>query len=510
MRKNILFIICLIIAGCSTLSSLQYPPVMWLRDSDNEKIPQPEISKEYKYSNSRFGQLSSQTENVLMFAQNIVSTPMEMNFTGKQEALNVDNFDEVADSAWFTNRLGRTGTFANNFKTPPLLSGKWKVIANNKKKDVQEFVIHDAKGDDYLIRVDNDPDWLVSGGEMLGALVLGAAGYNVTENYIVEFNSGILDKDVVSRGRYRALAVRIPKGTQLGYFAYQGKRKDDPNDRIPHEHRRELRGLRIFSAFLNNRSVNIRNNLDIYENKYVTHYLSNLSAPLANMRSEFLSGSTKTQGHTVDSLFSFGFYNPYWTAADSQVKEYKGVLSSEKFRPEKWKPNDQNMAFRFMTNRDAFWATSIIQKLSDDDIREIVGIAGYKNQKVADRVAEELIIRRDKIVAYWFKKLNPLFNFKLNGVITFDDLGGSDDTIHRFRIRDIKGDLIFQDWQETTGDSIPLPDNINELLARKRYLVVSVQTLRNERKNWWSPSVDVYLEDKDGPTILGIHRRYNH
>ncbi|PIR16928.1 MAG: hypothetical protein COV46_06395 [Deltaproteobacteria bacterium CG11_big_fil_rev_8_21_14_0_20_49_13] len=345
---------------------------------------------------------------------------------------------------------------------------------------------------------------------MLGALTLRAAGYNVTENYVIEFDSGILDKGVVPEGRYRALAVRIPKGTQLGYFEYQGKRKDDPNDLIPHEHRRELRGLRIFSAFLNNKSVSVKNNLDIYDNEYVTHYLSNLSAPFANMRSEFLSGSAKTQGHTVDSLFSFGFYNPYWTSADSQVKEYKGVLSSEKFRPEKWKANDQNLAFKFMTNRDAFWATGIIQKLSDSDIGEMVKMAGYKSQKVADRVAEELIIRRDKIVAYWFKKLNPLFNFNLNGVITFDDLGSPIDKIHRFRIRDIEGDLIFQNWQQTAGNSITLPANIRELLAKKRHLVVQVQTLRNEQKNWWSSSIDVYLEDKGGLRILGIHRRYNH
>ena len=32
---------------------------------------------------------------------------------------------------------------------------------------------------------------------------------------------------------------------------YFGTRPEDPNDLHPHEHRRELRGLRVFSAWLN-------------------------------------------------------------------------------------------------------------------------------------------------------------------------------------------------------------------------------------------------------------------
>ena len=66
-------------------------------------------------------------------------------------------------------------------------------------------------------------------------------------------------------GKYRATASRFADGRPLGYFKYYGTRPDDPNDIHPHEHRRELRGSRVFAAWLNHDDSRGLNSLDMLE-----------------------------------------------------------------------------------------------------------------------------------------------------------------------------------------------------------------------------------------------------
>src|SRR5262249_40584135 len=155
---------------------------------------------------------------------------------------------------------------------------------------------------------------LATAAEVISTKFFYALGYNVPENYLVTFKREQLKADskamigaagkrdrrlteselnsVLKRvrsspdGMYRAMASKLLQGTPLGPFQYHGTRPDDPNDIFPHEHRRELRGLRVFAAWLNHDDSRAINSLDILvEDKgrrYVRHYLIDFGATLGS------------------------------------------------------------------------------------------------------------------------------------------------------------------------------------------------------------------------------------
>ena len=83
-------------------------------------------------------------------------------------------------------------------------------------------------------------------------------------------------------GSYRAVAARAVPGKPLGGFRYYGTRPDDPNDVVPHEHRRELRALKVFGAWTNLVDMKAGNTLDtlVTENgrSVVRHYLQDVGS----------------------------------------------------------------------------------------------------------------------------------------------------------------------------------------------------------------------------------------
>ena len=68
-----------------------------------------------------------------------------------------------------------------------------------------------------------------------------------------------------------------------------GLRSDDPNDLIPHEHRRELRGLRVIASWINHWDLKEMNTLDMYVEeggrKFLRHYLIDFGSSLGGGKS---------------------------------------------------------------------------------------------------------------------------------------------------------------------------------------------------------------------------------
>src|SRR6185295_12899210 len=87
-------------------------------------------------------------------------------------------------------------------------------------------------------------------------------------------------------GSYRVIASKALEGVPLGGFRFHDTRPDDPNDIVPHEHRRELRAYGVFAAWLNHVDAKAINSLDtlVSENgrHVVRHYLLDFGSALGS------------------------------------------------------------------------------------------------------------------------------------------------------------------------------------------------------------------------------------
>jgi hypothetical protein len=381
-------------------------------------------------------------------------------------ALNVNTVDEVPDSSWFSNRIGRRDMSVAEIARGPdqidrLTLDGWKV-AGGKGSGLQPgFRMTDQKGQLYQIEFDppSNPE-LASGAEMIGTAFYHAIGYNVVDVYLAELDRDSLvladnatirdplngrrramkkyDLDAVfdraarlPNGRYRVIVSRFASGRPLGNFRYYGRRPDDPNDVVPHEHRRELRGARVFGAWLNHDDSRGINSLDMLETTggraWIKHYMFDFGSILG-------SGTIFAQRHRSGNEYVFeqrpgwltlatlGLYVRPWMTIDyPRVPSSVGRLEANRFNPLTWKPEYPNPAFDNMRPDDAFWAARIVSRFSDEAIRAAVVKAAYSDPAATEFLTKTIIARRDKVVAAWINQVCPVVDVALaaDGTLTF-------------------------------------------------------------------------------------------
>ncbi len=387
------------------------------------------------------------------------------------EAQNVDAFDEVPDSTWFTNRHSVTRLSQDELARGPALgsgpdpTGIWTAIsAKESLGSTPGFVIRDGKNDVYLIKFDPPlhPE-MTTAPEIISSRFLHAAGYHVPEHYLVEVDPARITvgpkakfrgryhvprpmtiddiKAILERvphgpdGKIRAMASKFLPGIPKGPFLYVGQRPDDPNDRIRHENRRELRGLRVIAAFLNHTDTKAANALDMYDRQeqYLKHYLIDFSSTLGADNADpqltrFGNEYFLDFGAIGRSMIEAGFYVKPWEVPIRMEYPAVGYFESEYFDPERWRPTYPNPAFLRATLRDGYWGAKIVTSFTDEDIDTIVHTGDFTDPRAERYVADVLKARRDKIGRYYFNLVNPLDRFSLvdtasgEQALTFENL----------------------------------------------------------------------------------------
>ncbi len=197
-------------------------------------------------------------------------------------------------------------------------------------------------------------------------------------------------------GTYRVVAGRLVPGKILGNFLYSGTRPDDPNDLVPHEHRRELRALRVFGAWTNLTDWKAANTLDALATSngrtVVKHYLQDVGSTfgLNNDLHEWdLSYEHFYQGGaTRKRFFSFGFALSPWQTIDYVEYPSIGKFEGDRFDPREWRPQIPTPAYVELRDDDAFWAARRVVAFTDDLIRAAVHTGEF-----SDPVAEKYLGR---------------------------------------------------------------------------------------------------------------------
>ena len=471
-------------------------------------------------------------------------------------ARNINTVDEMPNSSWFTNRIGTTPVTVEeivrgpNRGAPPDPS-HWTLTREKTSGSHPGFTARDANGDTWFLEF--DPSYFAEGATGAVAVatkIFWAFGYNQVETFLTTFDPLHVDIDpeatlrrpsgartpfthddmnailehVARRadGTYRIVAGRLLPGKILGGFQYDGTRPDDPNDVVPHEHRRELRALRVFGAWTNLTDLKASNTLDtlITENgrTIVKHYLQDVGSTfgMCNDLHEWdLSYEHFVQGDTTwKRLFSFGFALSPWQTVDYVEYPSVGKFEGEVFDPRTWRPQTPTTAYLEMRDDDAFWAARRVAAFSDELIRAAVHTGEYTNPDAEKYLADVLIKRRDKVARTYLTAVNPIVNPRLdsNGRLTFENAA--------FAAGVAEGPAAYRaSWfrfDNATGETNPIAETHSVTTAMDAprdlptaagsFIAVEVTVESEAHPAWRRPIRTHFRRALEGWTLVGLER----
>lgn len=431
MRRRVLAAIPLLLAALA--------PFALGADAVRDSVPMPK-PKGISYT---YDELEQNVARPI--ARSLDPSRLVRNLSGRhREAANVDSADRVRlPSTWWQPRVGYKEVSVEAMTTGPgpgtgPAPGPWTIVKAKTEGVSKGFEMKDSEGRRFAVKFDPDSAAeLASAADVICSHLFWAAGYNVPDNTVAWFRREdlVIGKDAklkaagkevpmtgafvdhllkgVKReddGRYRVIASRYLDGRPIGEWLFSGRRKDDAEDRIPHELRRELRGLWTIAAWLNHTDCSARNTLDMYVEdggrSFVRHHLIDFSGCLG---SASIGPQPLRAGHEyfVDwgagarATASLALPKARWEdAVDPQLRGV-GIVDAATFDPEHWKPYLPNPAFDDKTLRDVQWGARIVAAFPDDLIEKAVEMGRLSDPRASAYLVRVIEERRDRIAKTW-------------------------------------------------------------------------------------------------------------
>ena len=416
-------------------------------------------------------------------------------------------------------------------------AGPWKVLSIKNEGITPGFRILDSQNHMFFVKFDpvTNPE-MATAADAITSRLFHAMGYHVPENNVVYFTPGQLEvaddpaapggeagkmkhrtiTEVLLKvprspdGTYRATASLALPGITKGPPRYYGTRADDPNDVVPHEHRRDQRGLHVIDAWVSHDDSRAINNEDslVEENgrTFLRHYQLDFGSTLGSATQK--PNSPRSGAYffswkeSAKQLFTLGLVPQYWANAEYPDYPSIGRFEWQVFDPERWVPEYPNPAFLNRLPDDEFWGAKLVTAFTDAEIRAIVETGRLSDKEAEAWLIRCLIERRDKIGRVYFAKLLPLDRFDVrNGTLTWDDVGA------RLRYTppaDVT--LAWESFDNATGSRSRIA-NANTAAVPAQTSGYSLATLTSTTQP--SHRIEVFLRHTSaGPQVIGVERSW--
>jgi hypothetical protein len=379
-------------------------------------------------------------------------------------ATNVNALDEVPDSSWFENRLGKRALTADEVRrgscSDKVLDangpdGSWTIDKGKDNGANPGFRVNIKGLGKFMLKTDpaDEPD-RATGATAVSSRIYHAVGYYAPCDTVVYFRPALLKLqpgltvtnnegvtapfdqkrlDAVLKqashrdGLVRMVASEWLPGKPLGPYRYEGTRDDDPNDVIPHEDRREVRAGRLVAAWVNHFDSREQNTMDVFmaadpKKKdgpgYVRHYIIDIGDAFGSRWtvdgiSRRLGNSYVFDGqHIAEDFLSLGTISRPWERAQLTGGIFN-YFSARDFDPEAWRGEYPNPAFMRMTEQDGAWMARILSRFDDELVEAAVKVGLYDS--VSERyLYETLLARRDAILRRYLSKVSPLADVRVH------------------------------------------------------------------------------------------------
>jgi hypothetical protein len=365
------------------------------------------------------------------------------------EARNVSSLDEVPDSTWFQNRRVTPAEVARGSCTGEGPAPPFLVRSSKNAGRTPGFFVTDARGHRYLFKVDGltpygQPE-LSTAADAITSRLYWAVGFNVPCNRVIGVRAGDLRVDARSietlptgahrrftRTRllrilgeatrlgdrtFRVSSSRFIDGKPLGVWRDVGTRPDDPNDVVPHEDRRELRGERFLAAWVAHWDSRNANTFDAFvRGGWVEHYFLDFSDSLGGTTMTVPKHDPRLGFETVSDLptiladaVTLGLIRRPWDTVrvDPRFPDL-GYFDVPHFDPIGFSPYLPLVRWSRAQPQDMAWMARRLSRLSVDDVRAAVRAGRLTQPGEAERLVEILMARRAKILRVSFARTSSL------------------------------------------------------------------------------------------------------